>query len=596
MVYPQSFSDCSGVNCIMYTYLRYLNSNSVSQTIAQGTIAYAQDPPSCQGNIVQAPRISADSNGNLHVVYGERMITSCNGGTSGIKYINNVSGAWSAPPAILSSANYSDMDIAADKDGTWHVVYTESFSDCSGVNCIMYTYLRYLNSNSVSQTIAQGTIAYAQDPPSCQGNIVQAPRISADSNGNLHVVYGEQMITSCNGGTSGIKYINNVSGAWSAPPAILSSANYSDMDIAADKDGTRHVVYTESFSDCSGVNCIMYTYLRYLNSNSVSQTIAQGTIAYAQDPPSCQGNIVQSPGISADSNGDLHVVYGERMITSCNGGTSAIKYISKKAPPKLFVAIPGIDDTGLKMLERAAKMVRHDLECRVIVREVSGLSVEQVRQLVTDAAMKAKSKGKDVVVLIDMDLENYTWEFPLPPFINRWDRSVRWAGEMANIVSDAFTREVPSGVRILYAHSAGGDATCQSIERAKQIMYDNINILNGRTSADELSRALKKDGYGWQQIKVFTSEGDLPATPSAPKYLKLWSGSISNYDAAREWAGKRWVHLHSLTITGHNGLRDSIGIEGTFEVNLGPFGRCDNVAATVEEMMLWDWQAGCPPK
>ena len=85
-----------------------------------------------------------------------------------------------------------------------------------------------------------------------------------------------------------------------------------------------------------------------------------------------------------------------------------------------------------------------------------------------------------------------------------------------------------------------------------------------------------------------TNKDDLPATPK-PWFLKLWSGSISNYDAAREWAGKAWVHLHSSTITGHSGLRDSIGIEGTFEVNLDSLGSRQE-AGTVEEMMLNDWK------
>jgi hypothetical protein len=268
--------------------------------------------------------------------------------------------------------------------------------------------------------------------------------------------------------------------------------------------------------------------------------------------------------------------------------------------PTLFVVIPGINDHGEMMLERAKIMFRYGDECLVRICEANrgqicdmvNPSAEQVRQKIIEATRNAEKKGKDVIVNIDMDLEDYLWEFPLPPFINRWNRSVGWAGEMANIVSDAFTKEIPNGTRMLYAHSAGGDATYQSIWQAgqKMKMYDNINILNGRTSADKLRRALERSGYAWRQIKVFTSKGDLPATPALPRLLRLWGGSISNYDAAREWAGKAWVHLHSLTITGHSGLRDGIGVIGTFQVNLGQFGTYDNVVGTVEEMMLRDWR------
>jgi hypothetical protein len=268
----------------------------------------------------------------------------------------------------------------------------------------------------------------------------------------------------------------------------------------------------------------------------------------------------------------------------------------EREPPKLFVTIPGINDDGTIMLANVefSNKVSYDSECEVIIREVSGLSDQQVLQLVTEAAAKANEKGKDVIVNIDMDLEGYTMEFVLPPLANRWSKSVKWAGKIANLVSDAFTKEVPDSTRMLIAHSAGGDATYQSISQARQPKYDNINILNGRTAVDNLRRALRGSGYSYQQIKVFTCKDDLPATPPPPKLLKLWSGSISNYDAAREWAGKAWIHLHCSEIAGHeklghSELRDHIlGPEGTFDVSLGSSGSWNEVG-TVEEMMLKDW-------
>ncbi len=264
--------------------------------------------------------------------------------------------------------------------------------------------------------------------------------------------------------------------------------------------------------------------------------------------------------------------------------------------PKLFVTIPGINDHGEMMIEGAKKMVRYDDECKVFIMEKLRPSITAVKKAVANASKKAKEKGKDVVVLIDMDLENYTWEFPLPPFLNRWKRSVSWAGRRANVVSEAFSKEAPGGKRILYAHSAGGDATKQSIAQSRsKRMYDNINILNGRTCAvtwlfgfvcrDSLASVLKRCGYGWWQVKVFTNDGDLPANPN-------WS--LSNYDVAKQEAGASWVHLHCCDITGHSALRDSIpgGIEGTFEVNLSPKTGSPNCTevATVEDLMTRDWR------
>ena len=245
---------------------------------------------------------------------------------------------------------------------------------------------------------------------------------------------------------------------------------------------------------------------------------------------------------------------------------------------KLFVVIPGINDHGEEMLDRAEIMVRYDSECQRNISEVDNLSDEQVRQMVSDAAAKANEKGKDVIVNIDMDLENFTlWQYFLP--VSRWQRSIRWAGRIANIASAAFREENPTGVRTLYAHSAGVDAASCSIRLAQpDMMYEDLILLNGRTNAYSLRRFLANCGYEWWQVKVFTSKGDYPASP--------WS--LSNYDGAKREAGQAWVHLHSLTITGHSGVRDSIGEEGTFEVNLGSLGSWEEVA-TVEELILRDW-------
>ena len=155
---------------------------------------------------------------------------------------------------------------------------------------------------------------------------------------------------------------------------------------------------------------------------------------------------------------------------------------------------------------------------------------------------------------------------------------------MANIVSEAFSQANPLGVRMLYAHSAGGDATHRSIrQRRRERMYDNINILNGRTNARGLKRALRRSGYEWWQVKVFTNNGDLPANP-------LWS--LSNYDVAKRMslrANGRWVHLHCYSITGHSGLRNNINVNGDFEINAPGATMSDWI--TVAEAMLKEWKS-----
>jgi len=50
---------------------------------------------------------------------------------------------------------------------------------------------------------------------------------------------------------------------------------------------------------------------------------------------------------------------------------------------------------------------------------------------------------------------------------------------------------------MLYAHSAGVDAASQSVQQMPgKIMYDDLNLFNGRTDAGTLGRALNASSYG----------------------------------------------------------------------------------------------------
>jgi len=343
--------------------------------------------------------------------------------------------------------------------------------------------------------------------------------------------------------------------------------------IAADAQGNWHLVYRDYDQGEGYVN----SYIKYMNSYSGPITLSQSTFYY----PSGSGATLGYPSIAADNKGVLHVVYAFQQFE----GDDCWHFMYITTAPKLFVVIPGVGfgntpEHGAMMLWRAENMFRDDYECIKEIREVDNPSDNQVRDMITEATRKAKEKGKDVIVNIDMDLDNFSVLEYINPFSKRWQQSVKWAGRVANVVSDAFKGINPRGVRMLYAHSAGVDATTRSIQqRPGERMYDDVNLFNGRTKAPPLADSLMSSGYSWWQVKVFTSKGDFPAFPN----------SLSNYDAAKRLAGRAWVHLHSLTITGHNGLRDSIGVEGVFEVNLGALGGWWEIG-TVEEMMLKDWR------
>jgi len=273
--------------------------------------------------------------------------------------------------------------------------------------------------------------------------------------------------------------------------------------------------------------------------------------------------------------------------------------------PQLLVVIPGINDDGEEMVEGACDL--SPTACYILeIREVWNLSEPDIRDRVTTSSLWASEYGMDLVVNIDMDLEDYTVEYVYPPAINRWAYSTIWAGRIANVVSEAFTTVVPDGRRIVYSHSAGGDATYQSIlqslRRKNRKMYDDINILNGRTNAGKLSRVLGQCGYEWSEVKIFTSQADLPAGLSIPLLNRVtpwFKGSISNKDAAANMARQgAWVHLHCKEVLigsqwfepEHSTLRDYYDCQAKFQVYTSQVhGQLHN--DTFIGAMLTDWSS-----
>jgi len=150
-----------------------------------------------------------------------------------------------------------------------------------------------------------------------------------------------------------------------------------------------------------------------------------------------------------------------------------------------------------------------------------------------------------------MDLELRGIEFLIDYGIrgddkSKWGKAVRWSGEMANIVSEAFREVSPDGRRWIYSHSAGGDATYESVENAGAKMFEDINILNGRTGAEELQEALKDNNYSSHEVKIFTCDKDHFAKP---EWWWFMDGNISNKDAAKKRAFKGvWTHLHVIDV------------------------------------------------
>jgi internalin A len=228
-----------------------------------------------------------------------------------------------------------------------------------------------------------------------------------------------------------------------------------------------------------------------------------------------------------------------------------------------------------------------------------------VPKIIMSATYMAIEKNSDLVVAIDMFLQDYklVLKYWWPKWVNPWNKATVWSGEMANLVSKSFKLASPGGRRRLYSHSAGGDATYESIKGEKDKMFEDINILNGRTNADNLQKALNKKGYTWNEVKIFTCQNDLPAKPE----WGFISGSISYKDAAENRARSGiWTHVHFNKVwincnkfdPNHSILRDHFDVDADFEVyteTLNGQNGCGSLINVIEtDWTSWSGTGECP--
>ena len=231
--------------------------------------------------------------------------------------------------------------------------------------------------------------------------------------------------------------------------------------------------------------------------------------------------------------------------------------------PNLYVVVPGINTDGAVMLGNALGMARPDAK-RLYIREADwrrlqrdgGLTDREVERAVRGqvalALEEAGARGTDVIVLVDMDLEKYRWEYALPEDLNRWNRSTAWAGRMITFVAQEFRLRNPDGYRWLGGHSAGGDAIRMHLRTSPRAMFHRVDIFNGRTPWQDLRKEAKADGYSPRNFFSWTNDGDYVAS----------SDSLSNLGGARR-GSDTWTHVHVRSMSGakmeHGTLVDNFG-------------------------------------
>jgi len=261
--------------------------------------------------------------------------------------------------------------------------------------------------------------------------------------------------------------------------------------------------------------------------------------------------------------------------------------------PKLRVVVPGINTRGQQMLENAKRELRYDAECTVIIEEAEGWTVENnyIRENIIKATQKAIEKHKDVIVLLDMDLEHNIVTSHLTPeqlanlpiVGTRWFKATDWAGSMMNNVSQIYNqvfqeKGIIRGNKECEAHSAGADAFEQSLVLSNRRMFDQVNLFNGRTTTSELVPQIKADGYTSSQINIFLTEGELLANPH----------SISNLNAVIPHAGRVFTVYYcdekpsTNRMQNHSALVNEPLISRSFEVYSGQ--KLYKTNATVEDI------------
>lgn len=270
------------------------------------------DPPfqvSAAGN-VNRPRCAIDTPGNVHVVWQQKHRNGDGSVTGqldlGYRRLGaggnaTDNGSWSAIQLLAENRSAVDIDAVPNvgEGRIWIVsrAYREGASSSLDV--------RSWNGNS------------GWDGPRMldTGGQADAPRIAADTQGFVHIVFR-------NGGASGINYLRlGPDGAFGPRIAVPNGVNAGSTDIAVDRgNGNVHIVFAKDFTK------LFYAQKSYTGDFSLAQ-LDDGD------------NLLDDPSVAWSANGRLTVTYsnnkgGEADIqTSGDGGKSWSGRSVLSAPP-----------------------------------------------------------------------------------------------------------------------------------------------------------------------------------------------------------------------------------------------------------------------
>lgn len=239
------------------------------------------------------PRIKADKNENVHMVY------LANSPGAKIYYKKRIGSAWSPESLVYgpsSSAFFNFLEIAVDADNLPHVVWSEqpSQSAITDNNLSDIYYSSYDGSSwsvpvNISNTDGSQTVSFS-------------PKIEVDSSNRIHLVWSDGYSFNpdlTRNGKSNIYYRKkDATGPWS-PIVHLTNDFGSEPDIASDKGGNIYVVYKTL--DTASADRIAFR--KWDGSNWTAPQVVANVLGFLLD-------------VESDSNSRLHLAWYDLTLGS----------------------------------------------------------------------------------------------------------------------------------------------------------------------------------------------------------------------------------------------------------------------------------------
>ncbi|MHA2268014.1 MAG: hypothetical protein ACXAB8_09485 [Promethearchaeota archaeon] len=279
----------------------------------------------------EVPEISADSSGNIHVVWADDTAGNWTGGDYEILYakFSTTSSQWSNASVI--SDGYNDVwgwndgwsynpHIAVDNSGNVHVVWQD---DSSGIwsDSIYDQEIMYINYSATTSQWSNVTILSDgwNNVWGWNNDSSEDPAIDIDDNGDIHVIWQERTMGNWSGGLDDseimyVKYSSTV-GQWSNVTIISDTVTgwndglSADPDIDVDDLGNVHVIWEDRTNGTWGDDEeIMWTMYDTSSSNWLNATVISDgwNNVWGWNTGDCD-----DPKIAVDNNGNAHAVWGD---------------------------------------------------------------------------------------------------------------------------------------------------------------------------------------------------------------------------------------------------------------------------------------------